>query len=321
MENLSKDNLISIIIPVYNVEQQLDTCVESVVGQTYKNIEIILVDDGSKDSSGKICDSWKEEDNRIVVIHQENGGLSAARNKGLDNATGEYVFFLDSDDWLAKETIESLFSTIKKENADLAICGLLKDTDGKIEEICPEDEVLSSLQAQHKLYDEDGWKYVIACAKLYDKKIFNDLRFIEGRIHEDEFIVHKVFDKCKKIVTLKKPFYHYIIRNNSITKSKITIKRLDAIDSLLDRYSFYKEKDLEELIKPLLTEFAYMYADIISKFVPKNDEEKQRLDETKNKVKEIFKAETKITSKKEKLMINNPRVWKTLSNIKHRENT
>ncbi len=321
MKDLSNDNLISVIIPVYNVEQQLNTCVESVTSQTYENIEIILVDDGSEDSSGKICDEWKEKDTRIKVLHRKNGGLSAARNTGLDNATGEYIFFLDSDDWIEKETLESLYTAIKKENANVAICGITKDTDGKIEEICYKEEVLTSSQAQEKLYDEDGWKYVISCSKLYENTIFNDIKFPEGKIHEDEFVVHKIFDRCNKIVTIEKPHYHYIIRNNSITKSKLTVKRLDAIDSMIDRYYFYLETGLNELKKPLLTNVAYMYGNIVSKFIPRSKEEKQRLKETKNKVKDIFHIEKKIASTKEIFMINHPKVWKILSDIKHRGKT
>lgn len=123
---------VSIIVPVYNVEQWLDECIESIINQTYKNLEIILVDDGSKDNSGVICDKWKLKDDRIIVIHKKNGGLSSSRNAGLDIFTGEYVTFCDSDDYIEKETIESMLNTLKEKKVDIVWCAMNKIINGKI---------------------------------------------------------------------------------------------------------------------------------------------------------------------------------------------
>lgn len=248
---------ISIIVPIYNVEQYLEKCIISIINQTYKNIEIILVDDGSKDNSGKIADEYKKTDDRIVVIHKENGGLSDARNCALDIATGDYITFVDSDDYIDIRYCEMLYNALIKTNADIAICEMQYVYDDKYEnnnnENIKTEEYLKG-DAMIKYMDTE---YVVACAKLYKSELFNDLRYIVGKIHEDEFMFHKVFFKCKKIVYINSKLYAYRQRESSITKTEYSIKKLDAICALEDRLKFSTDNKLVELYDK--TEASYLY--------------------------------------------------------------
>lgn len=174
------NELISVIIPVYKVEKYLDECIQSVINQTYKNLEIILVDDGSPDNCGKICDEYAKKDNRIKVIHKENGGLSSARNAGLDIARGEYISFIDSDDYVSKDFIKNM--SIQMANADLIICGMknVYKEDEKCDEkenVVIKNETLTFIEANQKLIKPKNEIYVTACNKLYRRELFDNLRF------------------------------------------------------------------------------------------------------------------------------------------------
>lgn len=244
-----KKSLISIIIPIYNKEKLLKKCIESVINQTYDNLEIILVDDGSTDKSAEMCDLYKKEDERIVVIHKRNGGLSDARNKGIECSKGEYLFFLDADDYLSVDTIEVLYKRIEEEKADIAICNFAWiDQQGK--EITAsdviKDEVLDKTSLMDKLLGEKEFFYVVAWNKLYSRKIFNYCSFELGKVHEDEFIVHQVFEQCDKAVSVSKILYYYIQTENSITTSEFNIKRLDYMEALYQRILYFKVKNYKE---------------------------------------------------------------------------
>lgn len=258
-------DLISIIIPIYNVQKYLNKCVKSVLEQTYGNLEIILVDDGSTDSSGEICDKCKESDERIVVIHKKNGGLSDARNAGIDISKGEYLFFLDADDYLSPNAIEIMYSKIISENADLAICNFTW-TNSEGEKFCGEDvicdEILNKEDLLGKLVKSDNFYYVVAWNKLYARKLFEKLRFTYGKIHEDEFIVHRIFGECNKAVSLSEILYYYIKTNNSITTSNTSIKRLDYIEALDDRIKYYKENGYIDYAKETLKLLWWVYSEL-----------------------------------------------------------
>lgn len=253
------NELISIVVPVYNVEQYLDKCIESIVDQTYSKIEIILVDDGSEDSSGSICDRWRKKDNRIRVIHKRNEGLSSARNAGLDASLGDYIGFIDSDDYIENTMYERLLNAIKKDDADIAICNYdFVDSSNNLikNENVIKNQVLPKTRIYDKLINENYFYYVTAVNKLYRKRIFINVEFPFGKIHEDEYTVHHLFDNCDKISMIADTLYHYVQRNNSIMNSTITIKKLDAAYAFLDRYHFAKEMN-KKVLADYTTKQAY----------------------------------------------------------------
>lgn len=252
-KNFMQDDLISIIIPIYNKEEYLERCVKSAMEQTYSNIEIVLVDDGSEDESPKMCDHYKELDRRVVVVHKKNGGLSDARNAGIDVSKGRYLFFLDADDYLALDAMEILHKRITEEKADIAICNFAW-IGSKGESLCRDDvicdEVLDQQELLKKLMGKPNFYYVIACNKLYKRKIFDNCRFKLGKTHEDEFIVHHVFGLCHKAVSVSNILYYYIQSVNSITTSNISIKKLDYIEAMYERIQYFKKnKQMECAVK------------------------------------------------------------------------
>lgn len=243
-------HLVSVIVPIYRVEKYMRRCIDSILVQTYKDLEVILIDDGSPDDCGKICDEYAKKDARIKVIHKENGGLSSARNVGLDVATGEYISFVDGDDFISPIMIQTMVEKLEENSAELCICGFqYTDEDGnflqKSTKAIIQDGVMSREIAISKL---NGY-YVIACNKLYKKQLFSHLRFKEGKIHEDEFIMHYIFDRCKTIVTLSERFYFYVQQPRSIMNSAFSVKRLDGAWALYDRYLFFKSKGEKRFAK------------------------------------------------------------------------
>ena len=233
--------MISVIVPIYKVEKYLPKCIDSIINQTYKDLEIVLVDDGSPDGCPQICDEYAKIDNRIVVIHKENGGLSDARNAGLDIATGDYISFIDSDDYIEPTMYEKLLDSLIESNADMSICGFdrVNDDGKKISSIGFKDYVLSRNDAYEMLVQGNVY-FIISCNKLFKREIFDDLRFKLGKTHEDEFIIHHIYGKCKKISTINESLYHYLIRESSIMGSiKGSIKQFDGNESCIDRIRFF----------------------------------------------------------------------------------
>ena len=235
---------ISVIIPVYNVEKYLCACVNSVINQTYKNLEIILVDDGSTDKSGAICDEYALKDERIKVFHKSNGGLSSARNYGLDRMSGDYVFFLDSDDFISLQCLEKMLEVSIEQNADI-VSSLNKRfaTESDLitqNTVKKEIVVYSSKQTLENTFKKTENFFVVSWAKLYKYKTFDNLRFTEGVIHEDEFICHRLYGQINKFVLLKEELYFYRENPCSITGVKYNIKRPDYLLALEDRVEYFK---------------------------------------------------------------------------------
>ena len=206
---------ISIIVLVYNVEQYLENCIESILNQTFKDFELILVDDGSTDNSGKICDIYEKKDTRIKVIHKNNGGLSSARNTGLDIACGKYIGFVDSDDSIHPKMYEVLYNLIKNHKSDISCCNYKRtyDISCKEHEELNLNEVIemSNIEAIEKLYDKEiGVRLVIACNKLYCKSLFDKIHYKVGRLHEDEFMAHRILYNSKKITYVDNELYYYL---------------------------------------------------------------------------------------------------------------
>lgn len=249
MEN--GNQTVSVIVPVYNVEKYLCECVDSILNQTYRNLEVILVDDGSTDGSGAVCDAY-QKDERVHVIHKQNGGLGAARNSGIDQASGEYLLFVDSDDALFEHCIEDLVNGMLTHEADAAVCGFtyydgkdLKQTVNPVKET----EVITGKEMSYRYFDgyEQSMFYTVAWNKLYKKELFSHQRYVEGRLHEDEDLTLRLLFDVKRIVLLPSAGYQYrIARDNSIMK-KFTDKRFELFDAYMTRMNFYADRNEKEL--------------------------------------------------------------------------
>ncbi len=231
---------ISVIVPVYNVQSYLRECIESILDQTIDSFELILVDDGSTDESGRICDEYEEKDKRVRAIHKLNGGLSSARNAGLDAAKGDYICFIDSDDRVTKEYLEKLYGAVTGENADVAICDIeasrLTNTfmqNGGFARMDQSD-------AKRWLYDMRSREYVlmvIACNKLYSKELFCGIRYPVGRIHEDEFVIGQIIDRIHTAIFVDERLYLYRDNSFGITSkaNRLNVRHLDAVCALEER--------------------------------------------------------------------------------------
>ena len=239
---------ISIIIPIYKVEQYLEQCVESVTRQTYQKLEIILVDDGSPDQCGIMCEKWAKKDQRIKVIHKENGGLSDARNAGLQAASGTYIAFVDSDDLIAPTMMEQLLHGLEQEKADIAECNYTCFTDELPEEEYTGHEPTVSYgteKALSLLLDESTFKYTV-WNKLYRREVFDSLRFEIGKLHEDVFFTYQAFGISERIAKVEKGLYFYRQRRDSIMGSAFGLKNLDSLEARKRQY-FYMKNNFPEL--------------------------------------------------------------------------
>lgn len=226
-------DLISVIVPIYGVEEFLDNCVNSIFNQTYSNIEIILVDDGSLDNCGNMCDEYSKKDSRVKVIHKENGGLSDARNAGIDIASGQFITFIDSDDYYSRDAIEYMYQVLVNNDADISI-GTLKKT--KALDDCSRNE-----NCKHFLYNNsEAIKEMLyanhystaAPAKLYRRELFEGVRYPYRKFSEDLFTTYKLLYKAKRVVYGEQIIYYYYRRTGSITASKFTTKQYDVVEAL-----------------------------------------------------------------------------------------
>ena len=247
---------VSVIIPAYNAERYLNCCVDSVLNQTYKDFEIILVDDGSTDKSGEICDEYAEKDDRIRVIHKKNGGLSDARNSGIEAAKGEFLTFLDSDDYFHPEYLKILILNAEHYSADIAICNYIvkRETVPVFDETGSYDvKEMTSEQAVYEFITCDKtWEFISACAKIYKKDIFENIRFPVGRINEDNFTTWKCYLKSQKVIMCSVALYYIFPSENSITRRPYGERNLDAVTALEEMREHFKNKD--EKIYRILTD-------------------------------------------------------------------
>lgn len=237
-------DLISVIVPVYKVEKYLDRCVKSIVSQTYKNLEIILVDDGSPDNCPAICDRWEKQDKRIRVVHKINGGLSDARNSGLEVATGDFIAFVDSDDWINEHYVEYLYETLWQTGADLAACDINMVPDGEEEPIVskkmPSPRVNTPEEALSMLLTGQGYR-AVAWNKLYKKELLYGETFEVGKLHEDEFFSYRIYDKCEKLAYVDLPLYNYRQREGSIMTT-YSVRHLDSLEAYSRRLVLLQKK-------------------------------------------------------------------------------
>lgn len=237
--------MLSVIIPVYNVEKYLSRCVDSVLNQTYKNFELILVDDGSLDNSPVICDEYENKDSRIKVIHKENGGLSSARNAGLEICKGDYIFFIDSDDWLTDENVlEEFISKAEKENADFVYSFMNTATD----KIQKEIRMNQRFKDNDKLFFLSNPYLFSAWNKLYKNTLLQFLQFVPGRVNEDVDVIPLVFCKANKISRLDKHTYNYYQNQESITRKSFSEKRFDMFKSVAHVYKNFIGTKKEKIV-------------------------------------------------------------------------
>lgn len=235
--------LISVIVPVYNAEKYLQKCIYSILNQTYQNLEVILIDDGSTDGSGQLCDELSKKDRRIRVIHQQNQGQSAARNTGLDLISGQYVGFVDSDDWIEPEMFSILYNRLINENAQISCCGTAEYKNGKIVSYfnsnLKENFTLSNAEAEKELI----YNYRITNSlwdKLFHANIFTNLRLKLGMIYEDFEIMPKCINAANKITYTSQPLYCYNLSDNSTIRGTFSIKQYDLIQNSLNRIQYFK---------------------------------------------------------------------------------
>lgn len=247
---------ISVIVPVYKVEDCLCACVDSILCQTMRDFELILVDDGSPDRCGKICDEYAEKDPRVLVIHQENQGLSGARNSGIQIARGDYITFIDSDDLITRDCLELFYKTIAAENADI-VTGLSFDfPDGQLpqhffveESRTPKCEVYDGKDAALAHYMGDGRLSVSAATKMFSRHVIGDARFPLGRIHEDQAFVPPAYYRSGKVVYMDTSVYYYRVRQGSITHQSFSLKRYDDLWAVEQCMRFFEEQGEKEIAK------------------------------------------------------------------------
>ncbi|MEH7388528.1 glycosyltransferase, partial [Bacillus sp. JJ1521] len=256
---------ISIIVPIYKVELYLRKCVDSILNQTFTDFELILVNDGSPDNCGKLCDEYAMSDSRVMVIHKENGGLSSARNAGIKIAKGKYIGFVDSDDYINKKMYEILYNNAELHQSDVVVCDVIKvevDLSNDLEQCLDSDydvQNFTNIEALNQLYSPNenvfdpmgkgGERWIFAVNKLYKKNLFQSLKYQEGVIYEDELIVHRIYYQSTMVTSVSAKLYYYVQRPDSIVYSPFSIKKFDRVFALKERADFFKsisQKNLHE---------------------------------------------------------------------------
>lgn len=265
--------LISVIVPVYKVEPYLARCIDSILAQTFTDFELILIDDGSPDNCGRICNEYSQKNNRIQVIHKKNGGLSSARNAGIDwafaNSNSQWITFIDSDDWIHPQYLELLLSGAISTHTDICICEYTETS--KLSDF----EKINNFNTQ-ELTPEDFFvnhpvTSVIACCKLYKKSCFEDIRYPLGKLHEDEYTTYKVLFEKNNVSYIKEQLYFYYTNPDSIVRSEWTSKKLDAIKAYEEQISYFRRNGYKEsLVKAERKLLWYIVAQI--EITEKSDE-------------------------------------------------
>lgn len=242
--------MISVIVPIYNVEKYLEKCIESILAQTYTDYELILVNDGSTDGCYEICQKFSKRDVRIKLINKPNGGLSSARNVGIDNSKGDYITFVDSDDYISKYMLQELYRGLCENEADIAMCSFkrVKENETIVDENCSiKVDIHDSIECFRRIYTDKVDEYTVAWGKLYKSSLFQKIRYPEGKIHEDEFVTYKVFAQANRVVYIDTPLYFYLIRNQSIMHSTFSKKSLARLDAYIERIGYFETISKYEL--------------------------------------------------------------------------
>ena len=237
-----QEELISVIVPIYNSEKYLEECLDSIVRQTYRNLEILLINDGSPDNSIDICKRYEKKDSRIRTISQENQGLSGARNTGIENAHGEYYLFVDADDEIMDTMIEELYNNLIRYDADISICDFFvnrfMEEDNEFRQVEQEEiRVFEGDEKVSKIFND--YLFQVQWNKLFRKKVFRKLRYPLGRIHEDEFVIHKQIYEADRIVTTNRKLYSYRRHPESLVESSDTKRKYDALIAFFSRVDYF----------------------------------------------------------------------------------
>lgn len=313
---------ISIVVPIYKVEKYLNKCVESILKQTYKNLEIILVDDGSPDLCGEICDRYKQKDNRIIVIHQENKGLSGARNTGLSRATGKYICFIDSDDYIKQNMIETLFNNLKLTNSDISICGFSQVGEDEIIEKAQKESTIEVMNKETCLKKILYHKYnidIVTWNKLYKKELFNNIKFPEGKIYEDFATIPFLIDKANGICCTNQKMYYYVQREGSINNdSNFNVKIYDLTENLKIMEDFIGGK-YSRIYKDIIPGILFFNIIAINQMIKFNrcDENTEYISGIQDKVKKykkniIFSNRLTISQKAKLVLLSNFKLYKKI---------
>ena len=243
--------MISVIVPVYKVEEYLDECIESIVNQTYQDLEIILVDDGSPDNCTQMCDAWEKKDKRIKVIHQKNGGVSAARNAALDIACGEYIYFVDSDDFIETTALEYLHKLIIEYNVPMVIGGYRRVSEnGEYDrEVLADDDIEVNVLDEYKTWEKAAFDmgFIMVYTKLYKAELWTNCRFPVGKIHEDNGVMLEIMSQCRQVIYSDKPIYNYRINLQGIMHTKFSIKNLDKCFFFNEQCEYFRSRGWNEL--------------------------------------------------------------------------
>ncbi len=249
---------ISIIVPVYKVEPYIRQCVNSILAQTFTDFELILVDDGSPDNCGAICDEYAEKDSRIHVIHQENGGASSARNAGIDwtfvNSDSKWIAFVDSDDWVHPNYLAFLYRAAQENNVKVSVCGFqrVKEKNAEIQltdyqsTICPYEDFIFNVYL---------WN------KLYAKELLSELRFPLGKSYEDEYVTYKLVSQHPKLALVKCDLYYYFYNSEGISKQPLSLKRMDIVEALAERLEFFRERGNQHVLPSCLQYYLWVIYD------------------------------------------------------------
>ena len=254
-------DLISVIVPIYNADKYLNRCIASIANQTYRQIEIILVNDGSTDHSGEICEKWSAQDNRVVYICQSNAGVSTSRNKGLMTAKGEYIIMVDSDDYIADCLINTLYHALCDSHASIAVCDFEKGNDDNyrflssdytVEQISGTEAILRSYADSHC-----ALRYIAPWAKIYRKSLFNGIRYPDGKIFEDIYVTHQLLYKAERIAVVNQKLVYYYQHPDSIMNKKYHVGKLDYLDASKNRISFFEDRGLNELASIAYDEYLH----------------------------------------------------------------
>lgn len=288
--------MISVVVPIYNVGKYLAKCIESVSAQTYKNLEIILVNDGSTDDCGNICDDYAKKDQRIKVIHKINGGLSDARNAGIEIAKGQYIGFVDSDDYINANMYERLVNIMKTDNSEIAVCNyslVYEETEKNIFEKNDFDDNYLLIDNKNKLIEyamkNNYDTFTVAWNKVYLRELFNDIRYPKGKIHEDVFTTYKLLYKAQKISYTKDAMYYYLQRETSIMGQKFNEKRLHRLDALQEQLKFYQLKKEQGMWNITLFYYKLFLIHMISEVQKNTELKKDMLDSYKKYYNEQIK--------------------------------
>lgn len=262
-----KKELISVIVPVYNVERYLENCIESICGQTFTDLEIILVDDGATDHSGEICDNWAQKDSRIRVIHKANGGLSDARNAGIEIANGSWYMFVDSDDTITPDTVQRLYQAATEKQCEIAVCNMVRIyDDGATEPFYSPVTELTVWEGQQRF---ETLKQPSACNKLFRAELFENIRFPKGKFYEDTFVYHVLAHRAKRIVLTGHDGYFYLSRRESILGQPMCTDRyFDFIEAVYTRIAYLLEHQVAYYAEEACLSL-YVAVSYAEKYLPK----------------------------------------------------